>query len=277
MPSIYLEGVHSMPHSISEVAFTVSILSLDVLVFGTAILLSALGTSGFMFAVSVLSLLMVGFGVVVLLLALGYREKEDIAKKRLLTKAGLVLCGLMITVTPLSLNMYWAFSWRSPLDWDFWSLAAMMSWYHLLVLALFASIGGLIIERASSSVYSEGDHSMPQSTSEVMLTVCLSSLLVLGFGTAILLSALGTSEFMFAVSVLSLLMVGFGVAILLLALGHRERVDVAKTRLLTKVGLVVCGLMIIISSAFVVCLLGIPVSPSSSMGLVVTRGCDDVV
>jgi hypothetical protein len=245
MRPTYLEGVQSVPQNTSEVVFTVSVLSVDVLVFGAAILMSAFGTSEFTFAVSAWSLLMVAFGVVVQLLALGIREREDAAKRRLLTKTGLVLCGLVIILTPFSLHMYWRSTWLSPLDWRFWSSEFSMGWLHLLSLALFAAIGGFIIEQGRSSTYLEGVHSKPWTTSELQLTASLMSLLGLVFGTAILLSALGTSQFMFALGVLSVLMAGFGVTILFLSLGYRQRQDVAKGRLLTTVALVLCGLMII--------------------------------
>ena len=86
--SMYLEGVHSVAQAALEVAFAVSVLGLDVLVFGTAILLSAFGTSEFVYAVSAWSVLIIGLGVVVVLLGLATKEREDIAKRRLLTKAG---------------------------------------------------------------------------------------------------------------------------------------------------------------------------------------------
>ena len=69
-------------------------------------------------AVSLLSVLIAGFGIAVMMLKLGYREKADIVRRRLLIKAGLDLCGLMIIVTPLSLYGYWALPVPAPPSWS---------------------------------------------------------------------------------------------------------------------------------------------------------------
>jgi hypothetical protein len=235
-----------MPQSTSEIAFAVSVLTVDVSIFGTAIIWSAYGRV--MFGVALLSLLLVGFGAVVLLFTLGYRERADIAKRKRLAGGGLVLCGLMVMLTPHLLIESWAFPIPLPMLLDYlWTSSTYMTWYMLLIFALFAVLGGLIIERAGSSAYSENGGSRPHTTTEVVLAVGLMSLLMAEFGPAVLLSALGTSRFVFAVSILGLLVTGFGGAALLLALGQRETADVARRRLLIKAGLVLSGLMIILT------------------------------
>ena len=155
--SAYLQGKRSMTQSTLEVVLTLSLMSVLVVGFGAAILQSA-DTPNFMGAVSVVGLLLVGLAIAVLLLALSRRDGPDIAKRRLLIKAGLVLCGLMIIVTPLSLFEYWALSiYPVYSGWtDFGLVGARMTWFNCLVLAAFATLGGVIIQRAMSRQYEAG-------------------------------------------------------------------------------------------------------------------------
>ena len=171
----------------------------------------------------------------------------------------------MIIVTPSSLLMYWRGMWLSPLDWRFWSFGIAVGWLHLLLLALFAAIGGSIIERARLSTYLEGVHSKMHSTSELVLTAALMSLLVLVFGTAIMLSA-DSLNFMRAVSVFTVLVVGFCAGVLLLVLGYRKRGDIVMSRLLTKAGLVLCGLMITVTPLSLYEYLAFRIYPFSGWG-----------
>ena len=55
------------------------------------------------------------------------------------------------------------------------------------------------------------------------------------------------SETMFIISVPALLMIGFAVAVLFLVLGYRERVDLSKRERSIRIGLVLLGLMVIVT------------------------------
>jgi len=88
-----------------------------------------------MSTVSIPGLLIMGFGIALVFLILGYREGADISKRRRFTGIGLDLLGLMMIVTPLSWYGMWAIT----------SGLAQMTILDILLLTVFAALGGLII------------------------------------------------------------------------------------------------------------------------------------
>lgn len=88
-----------------------------------------------MFGLSLPSLLALGFSVAVVLLMMGYRETQLPNRANALFRAGLILLGVMIALTPI----LWYSTWALP------SGNLLMTLSDIFVLGLGALFGGIVV------------------------------------------------------------------------------------------------------------------------------------
>jgi drug/metabolite transporter (DMT)-like permease len=88
-----------------------------------------------MVGISMPGLLAIGYVVALVLLFLANREREDLNRKSILAKSGVILIGIMIAITPLSWYGYYAATDGS----------IAMALYDLAIVSMCCIFGGIII------------------------------------------------------------------------------------------------------------------------------------